>query len=357
MQVFFDIQHLYYVPQYLPVKKALEKENIKCTFILYKQEDLNEILIHYVEARNLKHLCVKNKEEANILYQVEKPDWIIFGNARDNLDDIHQFSKTALMQHGIGPKSCYYEVSNSEIMYRFVEGQHRLKRLQELFPQKKFIDTGYAKLDPIINNDNDMLDLSELALEPKKKTILYAPTFYPSSIECLPKNFPELLEKYNLIIKPHFFSLIKTNYKSQQSILKHWANYENVYVCNVKEVSILPFMQQASLIISDASSTLFEFTALNKPAIWCDFYKLRWSYRGIFKFRFKKRLDKDLEYFSKVATRVLSVKELIKQVELHISKPQLKEVDRLTMSEYLTGKVDGKCSERIAQFIATGTSL
>lgn len=354
MRVFFDIQHLYYVPQYLPVKNALEKQQVECVFILYKQEYLNDVLKSYVERNNLKHTWVSNEGEANAIYQAEKPFWIIFGNARDNLDKIHLHSKTALMQHGIGPKACYYDVSKSAIMYRFVEGPYRLKRLQQLFPEKKFIDTGFAKLDPIINSENDKIDLAALSLDSKRKTILYAPTFFPSSIECLPKNFPELFKEYNIIVKPHFFSLIKPKYKSQQKMLSSWGNYKNVYICDVGEISILPFMEHASLLISDASSTLFEFTALNKPAIWCDFYKLKWSYRGILKFRLKRRLDNDLKYFGKVATKVINVKELIQQVNIHINKPQTKEADRLEVAEYLTGKIDGKCSERIAKFIASG---
>tara|TARA_R110002167_G_scaffold356846_1_gene572034 strand:+ start:219 stop:1286 length:1068 start_codon:yes stop_codon:yes gene_type:complete len=354
--VFFDVRHLYYLPQYLPVYNELIKMGVKCEFLLYRQKHLNDTLDAYVKTHGLVYLWANDKEEANNIYLQKKPEWIIFGNAEDNLDDIHCFSKTALMQHGIGPKSCYYDVSNSAIMYRFVEGKHRLKRLTKLFPEKVFIDTGYAKLDPIINNNTDEhYSLSSLALDPSKKTILYAPTFYPSSIECLPQNFPELLKKYNIIIKPHFFSLIKNKYKAQQKKLKHWESYANVYVSGVSDVSILPFMQLAALIISDASSALFEFAALNKPAVWCDFYKLRWSYRGIFKYRFNKRLDKDLAYFEKVAAKTTNVQELMEQVELHINNPQLNEAERTKTSEHLVGKVDGKCSARIAHFLVTGT--
>ena len=341
MRVYFDILHLYYLPQYLPVKNALEAKNIECIFILYQQEHLNNTLESYVKTHNLNYIWVNDRKGAKI----------IFGNATDDLNEIHCFSKTALLQHGIGPKACYYDVSYSPIMYRFVEGKHRLERLQKIFPKKIFIDTGYAKLDPIINNTETKITLESLALDPTKKTILYAPTFYPSSIECLPQNFPDLFKEYNIIIKPHFFSLIKSKYKSQKEKLINWSRYANVYACDVDDVSILPFMQLASLMISDASSTLFEFTALNKPAIWCDFYKLRWSYRGIFKFRLNKRLDTDLRYFGKVAARVTNIKELIENTKLHLNEPQLNEVNRLEMSEYLTGKVDGKCSERIAEFI------
>lgn len=352
MQVFFDIQHLYYIPQYIPVKNTLESKNIGCTFVLHQQDNLNEVLESYVSVNELNCIWVKCANEARELYHIKKPEWIIFGNAYDDLDIIHQHSKTALMQHGIGPKACYYEVSKSPIMYRFVEGKHRLNRLQKLFPEKQFIDTGYAKLDPIVNNDKSIqLDLLQLKLDPKKHTLLYAPTFYPSSIECLPKNFPELLSQYNIIIKPHFFSLVKSSYKSQKARLTNWAKYPNVYLSDINEVSILPFMKLASLMISDASSTLFEFTALNKPAIWCDFYKLRWSYRGIFKFRLKNRLDDDLKYFGKVATQVRALEELLNAIDHQIKTPGLKENERLEMSEYLIGRIDGMCSERIARFL------
>jgi len=353
MNVFFDIQHLYYLPQYLPVKSALEERGVHCHFVLYNQKQLQEILISCADKESLNYTCVEDSHEARTLYLNKKPEWIIFGNAFNDLAEINSTSKTALMQHGIGPKSCYYDVSKSEITYRFVEGQHRLKRLQSLFPEKVFIDTGYAKLDPLINQTLKHINLIELGLDPKKKTILYAPTFYPSSIECLPSNFPALVEQYNLIVKPHFFSLIKKKYKKQQKILKGWASYNNVYVSPIEESSIIPFMGIADLLFSDASSTLFEFTALNKPAIWCDFYKVRWTYRGIFKWRLNKRLDDDLKYFGKVACQTNNVTQLIHEISNQIQHPDLKEAERLEMTELLTGTVDGKCSERIANFITS----
>lgn len=351
MRVFFDIQHLYYVPQYLPVFKKLESKGVKCEFLLYRQEDLNDVLLNYSDRHNLTYRCVNDCQQARDVYLDEKPDWIIFGNAFEDIEEINKHSRTALMEHGIGPKSTYYDVSESDIKYRFVEGEHRLKRLQERFPLKHFINTGYAKLDPIINQTLEKLDLLDLGLSPDKPTILYAPTFYPSSIECLPKNFPKLLHNYNIIIKPHFFSLVKKKYNAQKSAFKRWEKYENVYVASLNEVSSLPFMDISSIIISDASSTLFEFTALNKPAIWCDFYKLRWSYRGILKFRFKNRLDDDLKYFGKVAQRVTNTAELIEQTHKHLKNPSIKERERMEMTELLTGKVDGLCSQRISNFI------
>jgi hypothetical protein len=353
MRVFFDVQHLYYLPQYLPVYDELTKAGVTCEFILYRQKELNTVLLDYSNKYGLVCGYVNNCHQAREVYLKEKPEWIVFGNAFDNIKEINKHSKTALMEHGIGPKATYYDVSMSDITYRFVEGKHRLNRLEKRFPQKNFINTGFAKLDPIINQTLEKLDLEKIGLSNDKETILYAPTFYPSSIECLPSNFPVLFQDYNIIIKPHFFSLIKEKYKAHRLAFECWDKYKNVYIAKVDDVSSLPFMDVASIIISDTSSMLFEFTALNKPAIWCDFYKVRWSYRGLFKSRLKNRLDEDLKYFGKVAQRVTNNTELAEQTLKYIKNPELKEPERQEMTELLTGKVDGLCSKRIANFITS----
>ncbi|MEN8211698.1 MAG: CDP-glycerol glycerophosphotransferase family protein, partial [Thermodesulfobacteriota bacterium] len=80
-------------------------------------------------------------------------------------------------------------------------------------------------------------------------------------------------------------------YNGQVRRLNLWKQYDNVYAAEIDEYPILPFLQSANLLISDSSSTLFEFAALNKPVVWCDFMKLRLFYRGSFRFRYLKRMD------------------------------------------------------------------
>ena len=63
------------------------------------------------------------------------------------------------------------------------------------------VNVGFCKLDPIINGETTGFDLNQLGLKTEKKTLIYAPTFYPSSIERFPKNFPEDFSKYNILIK------------------------------------------------------------------------------------------------------------------------------------------------------------
>ncbi len=350
MRIFFDTLHLYYLPQYEPVYQAL-LGNADMTFVLYKQGEMQQVMQQYVNKLGLPHVWVESVEQAAEFYIQQRPDWVIFGKVFEYLDKVSQIANTALMEHGIGPKACYYEDSAASFSVRFVEGPHRLKRLQELYPDKTFIDTGYAKLDPIINGSIEALDLAQLGLDPQKKTLLYAPTFYPSSIQCLGKNFPQQVADYNLVIKPHFFSLVKSRYKAHRKLFNHWRQYKNVYLAPIEDANILPYMAVSDLMISDASSTLFEFTALNKPAIWCDFYHLRWTYRGPLKFRFKKRLDDDIQLFGKVAARADSPKQLLQHIETHVHQPALLEDARKKYLEPIAGLVDGQVSQRISQYL------
>ena len=267
-----------------------------------------------------------------------------------DLDELHQVSQTVLMQHGIGPKACYYDVSENQTTVRFVEGQHRLKRLQEMFPQGNFVDTGYAKLDPLISDPlNTGMSVSDLGLDPTKKTLLYAPTFYPSSIECFSRRFAKEFSDYNIIVKPHFFTQTKDKYKKQRKLLDTWAQSNNVYIAKTSEFNLIPFMAISDVMISDASSAIFEFVALNKPVVWCDFYKLRWSYRGIFSYRFKQRLDSDIKYFHDVAYRAASYAELKEQVKQALTGQPNEGVK--TVVEQLAGTIDGKCSVRISEYL------
>jgi CDP-glycerol glycerophosphotransferase (TagB/SpsB family) len=351
MQLIFDVLHLYYLPQYIPVyHKLLASQSGQATFVFYHGIH-DDTIQKIIEQENLTHIWVKNEEQAMQFYLAEKPDWIFFANAFPFLDQVHKVSQSVQLGHGIGPKSSYYTKSDKATTVRFVEGKYRTDRLNEMYPQDNFVNVGFCKLDPIINAQEKGFDLSILGLDANKKTILYAPTFYPSSIECFPKNFPEQFPQYNILIKPHYFSLSKEKYKKQRHLLEHWSHHKNVYLARVADYSLVPFMASADLLISDASSALFEFAALNKPVIWCDFLKLRWSYRGIFSYRFKKRMDQDYGEYAEVAVHAKNYTALKELVTQQIKQPELFAPIREKFASKLAGTIDGKASERIINYL------
>jgi len=351
MKIIFDVLHLYYLPQYLPVYKQLLKDNKgTATFVVYRSIH-DDIIQSIMENERLDYIWVETQQEATTYYLKEKADWVVFANSFECLEQVHQVSKSVQLGHGIGPKASYYNKSDTATTVRFVEGQYRTERFEQMYPEDTFVDVGFCKLDPIVNNEVTGFELSAIGLNPDKRTLLYAPTFYPSSIECFPKNWPEKYRQYNILIKPHYFSLSKEKYKKQRKLLEHWAQYPNVYLAQVEDYSLIPFMHCADLLISDASSALFEFAALNKPVIWCDFLKLRWSYRGPFSYRFKKRMDLDYGEYAEIAVHAKKYTELEHLIDQQISDPSSLADIRLKYAEKLAGIVDGKASERIVDYL------
>ena len=351
MKVYFDVLHLYYLPQYLPVLSAVETRQGEAVFVFYKQQDpqLMQAMHRAIEQYQLNVYWLESQEQTLDFYQNSDADWVIFGKAFEHIEQLNSHKKTALMQHGIGPKACYYDASNNAATVRFVEGQHRLARLQAMYPESRFVDTGYAKLDPLLSEQHKVTtSLCQLGLDESKPTLLYAPTFYPSSIECLGKRWVEQFSHCNIIIKPHFFSQTKKKYKRQQALLAHWQSYDHVHVASVEEFNLIEFMAISDVLLSDASSAIFEFFALKKPVVWCNFYKLRWSYRGPFAFRFKERMDSDLEYFKSLCFEATSSKGLAQQVHHALDAPLSRHSNaNLQLIEKLAGQLDGCSAQRI----------
>lgn len=341
------------MPQYLPVAEKLIKSGARCTFIFYPEAGFDQIKQDEMNRLNLPYHFLSDPTEAFKFYRDNPADWIIFGNRPQfTVQEKHHItSRFALMQHGIGPKACYYDVSEYPFDVRFVEGQQRQARLQERFPDATFVDTGYAKLDPLFDDSSPVIKLQDLGLDPAKQTILYAPTFYPSSIEHFDDQLPHWLSNYNLIIKPHYFSFTKAKYQAQRDLFNLWEGADNVYLAKVEDYNLLAFMQVSDIMLSDASSAIFEFAALNKPVVWCDFYRTRWGYRGLLKFRLKKRLDPDLLLFNQICERADSAKQVVEKVQYALQHPAHQQAERLRITDEMVGATDGQCGDRICEYL------
>jgi len=353
--VYFDIPHTYYVPQYAPVIKLLQKINIDCHAMLYRD---NDDALKQQAASDLGLTIHWSSTVNDALQQYSKaaPDWIVFGNNFDELKSLPEQTRSALLFHGSGTgvKSASLSPNLANFDVRFVSGPGRMKIFNEHYPNVKMFEVGFAKLDPLRKADTleqSKFDLSALGLSEKKKTILYAPTFYPSSIENMGRHFPADFSEFNILIKPHDFTLHKKKYRHQLKKLKSWQNADNVYLASSLEYSLIPFMASADLMITDTSSAIFEFASLDKPVVICDFPHLRWSYRGPLKYRLNKRLDPSTEHFQKIAAKAANYKQLKPTVLEHLKTPTMLQELRLEYSKEIMGNTDGNASQRIVDIL------
>lgn len=351
--ILFDVHHLYYLPQYLPVFRVLQARGIGCEFVVYRNAELQAVLDKAVADEDLPVHWVDSVEDALRYYQGQAADWLILGNSFKYLDDIPETTRTALINHGAGIKGAGHDASMCRVTVRFAEGPYQLRQLQKHYPQGNYVDVGFSKLDPLFNPEISApgIDLAGCGLDPAKPTLLYAPTFYPSSIECMSDHWPTEFANFNLLVKPHFFTYTKSRYKAQRKKLEKWRNAPNVHIAAVSDYTLLPFMASADLLISDASTALFEFAALDKPVVWCEFLKLRWSYRGPFRYRFTRRMDQDILRYADIAVHARRYQDLLGHVQSELADPRQHQPQRQNYTRELMGITDGHVSERIVNYL------
>jgi hypothetical protein len=342
----FLTHHLYYIPQFIPIAKELKKQNKSFLFLLLAMDspEKNKIAYEYCTKQGFNTQFYNKNTK---LYQCH---FLINGSHSFPEQPNLSWDYSASVVHGIGTKAGNYTEELNRHDIRFMEGEQRIELLKKLFPNIncKLYNVGFAKLDEAfsftLEDKNELF--RTLNFNPGKKTILYAPTFYPSSIDNMPNSFPNDFINYNIIIKPHFFSFDKKTYHYQVRKFHRWKNYENVFLAGPELFNLVPFMTIADIMISDESSAIFEFAALGKPVILNQNVGYRWSYR-LFKSKIRKRMDEQMDQFKKVAHVIQKYKDLRPSVEFELQHPEHKAIERKTITEQIVGRTDGHVSERI----------
>jgi hypothetical protein len=339
----FCVEALYYLPHFLPVADEMKRRGLPHAWLFYNEAEKTPASV-------TDKLCLKRIH--GVPERTETgADFFIFGNGYSSLASVP--GSTVLIYHGIGTKACYYEKDLNRFHIRFVEGEYRRRELDSRSPaagQNRPV-VGFSKLDPAVrftSSDHDA-SLLGLGLNPSVKTVLYAPTYYPSSIELMDERFPFDLIDLNVIIKPHQFSYTD-KYKGQAQMLEKWKISRNTYVASQEDFNILPFFAVSDIMISDESSAIFEFAALGRPVIRNRFVKLRLSYR-IFPWKLRKRMDADIERYSGVARYAFEYKEMIQILHDELESPDVNQPGIKKFSHDLLGDIDGRVSERIVDYL------
>jgi len=128
--------------------------------------------------------------------------------------------------------------------------------------------TGYVQLDPLFRRDPP----PSLPLDPARPTVLYAPTWNLglSSAGLLGSRLVELIRgeagDVNIIIKPH--PVIGEWRPRWMACWERLAAADaGVLLVRDTHADVTPYMLAADALISDASSVVFEFLALDRPIV------------------------------------------------------------------------------------------
>lgn len=202
-------------------------------------------------------------------------DIVITGDTLRNAPDYGE-TMLCFLNHGTGIKNILYrelaKVPNDKYQI-FVEGEHRVNSLNTSgrLGKNEVHLIGLPKLDYYFQNkynDREKL-LNNLGLDPKKKTIVYAPTYKPTSMFIIKDDLFENTQDYNLIVKLHPYSWMGkyASHNQHRVYERRVKKYSHAVLLPFEEYNIVPYYAVADTLLSEASSTVFDFLALNKFGI------------------------------------------------------------------------------------------
>ena len=279
-------------------------------------------------------------------------DIIIVGNVGQLTKIILPEAIAVMVYHGIGLKQSYYNDIDDRINIRAVESLARMKELTD-FGHNNLVLTGFTKIDRLHNiSDNSMKTfIDNLKLNPKKKTILYAPSFYPTSIERICPYLNELSQDHNILIKLHGFSWEQRKYQYQNILCSELSeNNPDIHLLPNEEFDIIPFYLIANILITDISSTMFEYLPLNRPIIQAECYSLKLKHR-LFSRRFWKKMDMKRYENIDFTYKIFDPNDLLSRVYYALDNiNEMAENRKNACKEYLF-KNDGAASRRLVDAI------
>lgn len=250
--------------------------------------------------------------------------------------------------HGVLSKGIYYcdsqkarEEEKADLVC--VPGVYHQTVLGKLI-STSVLATGMAKLDSVFKGDVNKKSVCRSYNLPVDNTyILYAPTYNPelSSLEYLLEGIDQVLlnEKSILLIKLHSRTIARYKSIAQKLVQKH---RRIIYIAGQ---DITPFLSLADIMISDVSSAMMEFAALDKPVV-----------------LFNNPAWKDYEHFNPgdidfawrdMAVQIDSAGDLKSAVIKCLDNPgRLSEVRKKYTDQLFANKYNGDASGNIARLVS-----
>ena len=359
ISILFDVYHLYHLAQFDPLIDLLENDNrFKIFFSTSSKNRKEEIEIctSILNKRKGSFILHENEDIRKTKIKKLNLDVFICGWSRYEIESY--VSKTTLVimiYHGIGVKPSYWRDNNKRLDVRFVEGQYRIDQLRKHGVDTDLVLTGYIKLDSLFNENSNYFKEKEelLGLDESRKTILYAPTFYPSSLEKLGFSLGDITSGYNLIIKPHMWTYYLDSFggislKGQRELIfKLIDQFDHIRLLEPAEYNVTPYYKISDLLLTDASSTIYEMIALSKPVVVNRFYHLKLSHRIFQKRLYKRRLDKEMnDEVEKFCFLADNVKQLPLAIEEALNQNNKNTASIEEYQKKMLYKLDGSASMR-----------
>jgi starch synthase len=200
-----------------------------------------------------------------------QPDIVVICDT--HAEDLRRLVPNAIIINigtGLAGKNAH-AASNDPGDYLCVPSEHMRDQTIEkmgVAPERLWM-IGYPPMDPLFKPGALPLPF-ETPLD--KKTVLYAPTHnqgLTSALQLAGDPVDLILGTYknaNLIIKPH-----PRLCEQRPGLIKEWqqalSNVDNAWLVTDATLDVAPFLKAADVLLSDASSVIFEYLALDRPIV------------------------------------------------------------------------------------------
>ncbi len=152
----------------------------------------------------------------------------------------------------------------------FTQGPFFTQRFEELARKHKdfeVLETGWTRQDWIKEHLHDFDEEKKALLQAhgKKRLVLYAPTFSPSftSLPHMKEALIDLVKRKEILLLMKFHPLTRPEWLDEYRQLAR----EQEHIIFVDDFSVTKYMLMADVMISDTSSTVYEFLLLDKPVV------------------------------------------------------------------------------------------
>jgi len=249
--------------------------------------------------------------------------------------------------HGVLSKGQYYTDTDTARREELadivcVPGVYHQQALQKVI-SKPVIATGMPKLDALFSRQiTRESELTRLQLPQKYFYVLFAPTFNDelSAIPYVTDSIHEVLPT------PNSFLLIKLHPSTD---VKHKEMYRQLHlkdsrVVYIDELDITPYLAIADVIISDVSSAMMEFAALEKPVV---------VFNNPLRSTYKNFNPSDLEYTHRdIGYQVNDLQEMkVAILKVYRGKDICHEKRKTVGDLLFANKYDGKATQRVVEII------
>lgn len=257
MRICLFCEHKYAISILEPIQVEVNRQGVDET-------------LWFVDARNISDFPLKDKVSyTNSIQEVyDYSPEVIF--CPGNIIPYYLPGVKIEIFHGYASEKKDHWVIRRYIDTYFTQGPYftqGFERLAKKYKDFEVLETGWPRQDWIFANLHTFDGEKEEYLKKYKKSkiVLYAPTFSPSltSLPYMMDAFRTFAEKEDVVILFKFHPLTAQKYIDAYKQLAE--DVENIVW--IDDFNVTKYMLMSDVMISDTSSTIYEFLLLDKPVI------------------------------------------------------------------------------------------